>query len=292
MPLVPVLAFMVATIAVSVVVLDSRLQLSTVFGDSPVVAGRFSGVNNVTFSQLMVAAILLAAFLAPRRTRAGLAAVAALFVAVALVDGAPPWGADVGGVLAGLPAFGLTYTLLAGWRLRFRTVLFWGLGAVGAVVALGFLDLTRAPSQRTHLGRLFERIGSGDFTTVISRKIDANLATLSSSLWRIIIVPIALLALYAWRHAPERFAALQSRLPALGACLIGIAAAAVLGYALNDSGIAVPGVMLSVLMPAMVFLLIRTPEPAVRGSAPRAESNGAAGGGSNLSFRQADGPRR
>src|SRR5205823_5698742 len=26
--------------------------------------------------------------------------------------------------------------------------------------ALGLLDLTRAPSQRTHLGRLFERIGS------------------------------------------------------------------------------------------------------------------------------------
>ena len=195
-------------------------------------------------------------------------------------------------MLAGLPAFGLAFTLLAGWRLRFRTVLFWGLGAIGAVVALGFLDLTRDPSQRTHLGRLFERIGSGDFTTVISRKLDANLATLSNSLWRITIVPIAVLALYVWRRAPERFAALQSRLPALRACLIGIAAAAVLGYALNDSGIAVPGVMLSVLMPAMVFLLIRTPEPSVRGPAPRADANGAAGGGSNLSFRQTDGPRR
>ncbi|HTK15432.1 MAG TPA: hypothetical protein VL769_03490 [Acidimicrobiia bacterium] len=291
-PLVPVLAFMIVTIAISVVALDSRLQLSTVFGDSPVVAGRFSGVNNVTFSQLMVGALLLAAFLAPRRTRAALAAVAALFVAVALVDGAPPWGADVGGVLAGLPAFGLTFTLLAGWRLRFRTVLLWGLGAIGAVVALGFLDLTRDPSQRTHLGRLFERIGSGDFTTVINRKIDANLATLSNSLWRFTIVPIALLAVYAWRRAPDRFAAVQARLPALRACLIGIAAAAVLGYALNDSGIAVPGVMLSVLMPAMVFLLLRTPVPAVRTSTPRADTNGAAGDGSSLSFRQTDGPRR
>jgi hypothetical protein len=74
--------------------------------------------------------------------------------------------------------------------------------------------------------------------------------------------------------------------------LIGIAAAAVLGYALNDSGIAVPGVMLSVLMPAMVFLLLRTPIPAVRASTPRADTNGAAGDGSSLSFRQTDGPRR
>jgi hypothetical protein len=292
LPLVPVLAFMIATIAISVVALDSRLQLSTVFGDSPVVAGRFSGVNNVTFSQLMVGALLLAAFIAPRRTRAALAAVAALFVVVTLVDGAPPWGADVGGVLAGLPAFGLTFTLLAGWRIRFRTVLFWGLGAIGVVLALGFLDLTRDPSQRTHLGRLFERIGSGDFTTVINRKIDANLATLSNSLWRLTVVPIALLAVYAWRRAPQRFAAMQARLPALRACVIGIAAAAVLGYALNDSGIAVPGLMLSVLMLAMVFLLLRTPVPAVRASTPRADTNGAAGGGSSLSFRQTDGPRR
>jgi hypothetical protein len=30
---------------------------------------------------------------------------------------------------------------------------------------------------------------------------------------------------------------------------------------LNDSGIAVPGVMLSIFVPAMAFLLARTPEP-------------------------------
>jgi hypothetical protein len=264
LPLVVVLSFMLATIAISVVALDSRLQLSTVFGDSPVVAGRFSGVNNVTFSQLMIAGLLLAVFVARLRPRIRLAAVAALFVAVALVDGAPMWGADVGGVLAGLPAFGLAFTLLAGWRVRLRAVVWWGLGTIGTVVVLGLLDLTRDPSHRTHLGRLFERIGdtgSGGLTTVITRKLDANLATLSHSVWRLTIVPIGLLALYvAWR-TPERLEALRARLPALTACLIGIAVAAVLGYALNDSGIAVPGVMLSIWMPAMVFLLIRTPAP-------------------------------
>jgi hypothetical protein len=263
LPLVLVLSFMVATIAISVVALDSRLQLSTVFGDSPVVAGRFSGVNNVTFSQLMIAALLLAVFVAGLRPRVGLAGVAALFVAVALVDGAPMWGADVGGVLAGLPAFGRAFTLLGGWRVRVRSVFWWALGTIGVVVALGLLDLTRDASHRTHLGRLFERVGdqgSGGFTTVVNRKLDANFATLSHSVWRFTIVPIVLFALYvAWRM-PARLAALRARLPALAPCAIGIVAAAVLGYALNDSGIAVPGVMLSIFMPAMVFLLLRTPE--------------------------------
>jgi hypothetical protein len=263
-PMVIVLSFMVVTIAVSVVVLDSRLQLSTVFGDSPIVAGRFSGANNVTFAQLMIGALLLAMFVAQLRPRVGLAAVGALFVAVALVDGAPMWGADVGGVLAGLPAFGLAFTLLAGWRVRMRTVLWWGLGTIVAVVALGLFDLTRDPSSRTHLGRLFERVGdegSGGLTTVVNRKLDANLATLSHSVWRFTILPIALLSLYVAWQLPGRLTALRARLPALDACLVGIGAAAVLGYALNDSGIAVPGVMLSIFVPAMAFLLIRTPEP-------------------------------
>jgi hypothetical protein len=252
---------MVATIAISVVALDSRLQLSTVFGDSPVVAGRFSGVNNVTFAQLMIAGLLLAVFLA-RRPRMGLAAVAALFVGVALVDGAPMWGADVGGALAGLPAFALAISLLAGWRVRLRTVLLFGLGTIGAVVAFGLFDLTRDPSHQTHLGRLFERIGSegsGGFTTVINRKLHANLATLSHSVWRLVMMPIAIIGLFVWWYAPRRCAALFARLSALRACLLAIAVAAVLGYALNDSGIAIPGVMVSILMPALAFLLIRTP---------------------------------
>jgi len=167
-------------------------------------------------------------------------------------------------VLACVPAFGLAFTLLAGWRVRLRTVVLWVLGTIGTVVLLGLLDLTRSPSHRTHLGRLFERIGSqgsGGLTTVINRKLDANLATLSHSVWRLTIVPIGLLSLYVVWRTPERLEALRARLPALTACLIGIAVAAVLGYALNDSGIAVPGVMLSVWMPAMVFLLIRTPAP-------------------------------
>jgi len=38
--------------------------------------------------------------------------------------------------------------------------------------------------------------------------------------------------------------------------LIGFAVAAVLGYALNDTGIAVPGVMLGILTPVLVLLLV------------------------------------
>jgi hypothetical protein len=134
---------------------------------------------------------------------------------------------------------------------------------IGVIVALGLLDLTRDPSHRTHLGRLFERIGKdgwSGFATVVGRKMNMNLATLTSSVWRWLFIPVLLLAAYVLWRAPGRFSTLREHVPTLEQAWIGIGAAAVLGYALNDSGIAVPGVMLAVLTPATVYLLNRVDE--------------------------------
>jgi hypothetical protein len=266
MPVVVAFAAMLLTTALSVVVLGSELQLSTVFGDSPIVAGRFSGVNNVTFAQVMVASILLGVGIVHRwPERRGRIGMVALFAATLVMLGAPMWGADVGGVLAGVSAFAVTATLLAGWRVRWRSVVVYGVITLVLVLALGVLDLARDPSDRSHLGRLFERIGADGWSglaTVVRRKLEQNLRTLTSSAWRFILVPvIALAVLIVWR-APGRIRSLVERFPGLRAGLIGIAVAGTLGYAVNDSGIAVPGMMLAVLTPAALFLLARfEPEP-------------------------------
>ncbi len=275
-PVVLVLTAMVATTAISVAVLDSRLQLSTVFGDSPIVAGRFEGINNVTFSQLMVAGILLAGFIRlATGARRGKWLVLVFLAAVLLLDGAPMWGADVGGVLAGVPALALTGTLLVGWRVRIRTVAIWVLATFVVIVGLGLLDLTRDPSHRTHLGRLFESIGedgSSGFTTVVRRKLNANVATLTTSVWRWVVAPILVLVGYLVWRMPPRVVALRRRIPVFDACFLGIMAGAVLGYALNDSGIAVPGVMLAVLTLATVYLLNRVDDPLPEPVAARADA--------------------
>lgn len=265
-PLVPVslmLGLLILTTTVSVVFLGSRLQLSTVFGDSPIVAGRFTGVNNLTFAQLMAAAVLLATFASHSLRGRGRSVVAPLalgFAFVMLVDGLPMWGADVGGVLAGLPGLALTLTLLAGWRLRIRTVIGWGLATLGAILALGALDLLRPADDRSHLGRLFERIGGDGWSgleVIVTRKLDANLDTLLHSVWRFLLLGLVLSAGYVMWKAPSRFRRLLERLPELRTGMIGFAVIAVLGFALNDSGIAVPGMMVGVLTPVMIYLLAR-----------------------------------
>ena len=266
-PLAVAYAVVVLVITANVVLLHSGLQLNTVFGDSPIVAGRFNGVNNVMFAQLFVGTTALAAILIDRVPgRRGRVLLVLLLAAIVLINAAPMWGADVGGTLAAVPAFALIGSRLGGWRIRWRTALLWGSVAVAVVVALGLLDLTRDSTDQSHLGRLFERFGSDGIegiSTVVERKITINLRSLQGSVWRFILVPVIIGAVLAAWRAPGRLRDLANRFPSLPAVLPGVVVGLVLGYALNDSGIAVPGMMLAVMVPAVVYLASRVEVPEV-----------------------------
>jgi hypothetical protein len=250
----------VAVIAGSAIA-GSRLQLNTVFGDSPIVAGRFSGINNVTFAQLVSATLLLCAFGAHRLAgRPRTVFVLALLTGALVVDGLPTFGADVGGVLAAAPAFVLTAGLLLGARAGPRTV---AMGAAGTALALGVFsvfDLARPSSQRSHLGRLLEQIdadGWGAFTQVVERKASANLSVLTRSPWTLMVPAALAFMAYLVYRSPSALDAIQRRLPQLRAALAGLLVAGILGFALNDSGIAVPGMMFGVINPVLVYLSAR-----------------------------------
>jgi hypothetical protein len=175
----------------------------------------------------------------------------------------PFWGSDVGGVLASVPAFALVALGLAGRKVSPRRLVALAGGAVAAVVALGFFDMARPAEHRTHLGRLFEQIGSDGlrpFTDAVQRKIAENLSVIPTSIW-IPLVP-SVLAFYAWLAygSSPRLEAVRFRAPEMRPALVGLLVAAVLGMALNDSGIAVPAMMLGVLNPVLVRLALATDE--------------------------------
>ena len=266
------------------VMTGSHLQIATVFGYSPTVGGRFAGFGNLSFGQVATAAILLAGILAHLLGRRwGVRAALAILAVTLVADGMPIWGSDVGGVLAAVPAFSLVALRLTGRRVSVPRFLALGGGAVAAVVAFGLLDLSRPAPQRTHLGRLLEQMGQdglGPLTDAIIRKIGANLAVLPTSVW-VPLVPsvLAFLAWLAWGKSP-RLEMLRARAPELQPAFVGVLVAAALGFALNDSGIAVPAMMLGVLNPVLVYLTVhwdadeRSEEgsaPGTAGEPPRAE---------------------
>jgi hypothetical protein len=243
------------------VLLGAALQVNTVFGYSPTVAGRFAGLGNLAFAQLAGSALLLAGLVAGRISgRRGVVLALGLLAVALVADGSPIWGSDVGGALTLVPAIALTASLILGFRPRLRSVVLWALAAVGVVVVFGLIDLARPPDDRTHLGRLFERIGTdgwGAFETVVIRKLQANLSVLTSSVWTL-MVPLALaVAAYLLWVAPGRLRHLRDE-PALRTALPGLGVAGLLGFALNDSGIAVPGLMLGVVGASLAYFLVRT----------------------------------
>jgi hypothetical protein len=240
-------------------VTGGRLQLNTVFGYSPIIAGRFAGAGNITFAVLAVSALVAGTLLVELSgdARRALAGVAVGFLAVIVVDGAPQFGSDLGGVLALVPALGGTWVLLSGRRPTLRV---WLTGALVALVAVGLfiaIDLARPSEARTHLARLWLDVtdqGGQVLVDTIARKAEANLRVFTSTVYTLFVPPA--LAALAWLllRPQGRWQVLASAHPRLRAGLIGGLVLAVLGFAVNDSGIVIPAVVLSYLVPLALLV--------------------------------------
>jgi hypothetical protein len=278
-PLDRLLALAAFTTAVLMVdlLLGARLQLNTVFGYSPIVAGRFAGTGNTAFAFMGAAGLISGALIVHRwpRSRWTLAATGALYGAVVYFDGAPQLGSDVGGILALVPALGVTWLLLAGRRPTIRT---FAVAAVASVVALGgflALDLARPPEDRTHLARLWEDIaerGGGVLVETVERKARSNLRVFRSTIYTFFVPPA--LGVMAWllRRPRGRWQRLARLYPKLRAGLVGGLLLGVLGFAVNDSGIAIPAVILSYLLPmALLVHFVMARDHALDGSAAAPE---------------------
>jgi hypothetical protein len=187
--------------------------------------------------------------------------VALAMVFVVAVDGLPSLGSDVGGVLALVPASAVLVLLLARVRLSWARVLLIGAGTAAVLVTFALVDLARPEDKRTHLGRLAAKVvhsDNGGVATVLRRKLEANIGILTSSVWTWVIpVALAFMAFLLWRR-PGSLAAVEERVPGLRAGLVGSLVAGVVGFALNDSGIAVPAMMLAVVLPYVAFLIVET----------------------------------
>jgi hypothetical protein len=255
-------------VLVADIVTGGHLQIDTVFGYSPIVAGRFQGFGNVAFALLAQAALVLATAVLvdadPSRRRRRLAAAATFLVATVLIDGAPVLGSDVGGVLASVPAFALVVLAARGRRLDLRRAFIVAAGTVAVVVALAAIDLARPAASRTHLGRFAHRLLHGQAGSAVQRKLAANWAILTSSPWTL-LVPVVMVgfAVLALGHRGPLARLVRER-PDLRVLVVSSLVMAAIGFAVNDSGIVVPALQLTVLGPWLVVVLLTTdqPEPA------------------------------
>lgn len=248
----------VALFAVDVVV-GAPLQLNAVFGYSVAVAGRFVGLGNLAFALFGSATVVLAALVVDRFGRRGLPWVLALLAGVVLLEGLPMLGADVGGVVSMVPAFGVTALVLAGRRVRLVDVVALAAAAGAAVLVFAFIDVARPPGSRTHLARLAEHLLDGrwePFRDSLARRLQASFGGAEVGAWALVIALVLLTGAYVvlvarGRIDPGRL--LEQGHPPTTAAGAGLAVLAAVGLVANDSSIAVPATMLIVVVPVLVL---------------------------------------
>ncbi len=230
------------------VLLGSRLQLGSVFGQNPTVGGRFYGFGNTSFALYGLAVLVVVEAIAGSRRlgRSAAAGLALALLALALaVEALPSLGADFGGppglLLGGL----LVVAGAVGLRLTPVRVLAAVVGAGALVVGVAVLDWLRPADARTHLGAFVESMVSGEAGAVVGRKLAQNLDNLGSPPLLAVAVATVLLAVVGWRRGwrPGRAGAVVLR---------GAAVLAVVGFAVNDSGLVIPAFVALVLAPLLV----------------------------------------
>jgi len=234
-----------------------RLQINTPFGYTPTIAGRFQGFGNLAFGLFAAAALVVACAPIERLVRRTAVVWAAWAMLVSLVIvAAPAFGSDVGGTLALAPTLVLVVLLVAGRRVSWRWMLGSVVSAFVLVAGLAVLDLQRPASERTHLGRFLRDLLDGDGGRVLRRKLQGNLEILTASAWPVLLFTIFVAAgVLAWRRRAAFQGALADHesVPIFVRCF---ATVGVLGFVLNDSGIAVPAAMITVGVPWLIAMLV------------------------------------
>jgi hypothetical protein len=244
------------------VLVGAPLQVNAVFGYSVAVAGRFTGFGNLAFALFGSAAVVLAALLVDRLGRRGLPWAIALLVIVVLLEGLPMLGADVGGVLSMVPAFGVTALVLSGRRVRLLDAAGLAAAAVVAVLLFAFIDVTRSPSSHTHLARLAEHLVEGrwgPFADTFTRRLQASFGNAELGAWALVATLLVAAGAYVVLVASGRLDPrnlIGHGHPPTIAAGAGLTVLAVVGLVANDSSIAVPATMLIVIAPVLVLRAI------------------------------------
>lgn len=248
------------------VMTGSHLQVNAVTGYEPVTGGRFYGFANIAFAVFATGTILalagVAQFLFERGKRVLALVVCAAYGLLAIfADGWPGWGADFGGVPAFVLGFAVFFILVMGARVSIGKLVLVGVAGAALISALAIVDWLRPAASRTHLGTFVQQVIDGQAWTVVGRKLGAMLGTLSN--WQLTPLSLGALAfLFFVLARPSRWGAsalsqAYGFAPTLRAGLFGVLTCAFAGFLMNDSGVAIPAMALTVAVPLALAASVR-----------------------------------
>jgi hypothetical protein len=253
------------------VMTGSHLQTDDLLGYTPLVAGRFYGFANNAWAVWIMGLIVATGVVTQRLRRTHGRTVAAGFVVVMgvvamIIDAAPMWGADFGGTMAIIPGFAVFALLVSDRKVTLKHVVEVLVGGIIFVLGLSYADSRRA--HPTHIGDFWNQLVNGNAGTTVMRKLGAMIHTFGY--WNLTFSAVA--ALVFWfvvlmGYSPSRerrpiatLHAAYARAPALRATFIAALVTVVAGTLLNDSGVSIAAMALTVVIPLALAATVRALE--------------------------------
>jgi len=236
-----VLAFLTVLALNADMATGGYLIKGSVLGYDPASGARYYGIGN-EFMGVLIATTIVAAAIAYQkwRSRWVLIGICIFFALEIFFLASPGLGANAGGTIAAVTAFGLTAVLISGWTVRTRTVLGIGMLVIVLLLVMAVLDMQCAPEVQSHIGRALSMVVSGGWSEaygIIARKLAMNIKLIRYTIWsRVFLVSLATLAILIYRpHGIVK--RIGEVYPFVLRGLVGITTGAFVALVFNDSGI-------------------------------------------------------
>ena len=220
--------------------LGGSLCRYSIMGYSLVEGARYYGIGNEFMGALIgsaaVGLALLLGLLGAGRRRTRKVLLGALILGSAFV-GTPQLGANVGGAIAVVAAFGVMLLVASEKTLSLRTVTGAVVGAAVVILSFAAVDLLRGLEHESHMGKAIRQAldgGPAQIGMIVKRKVAMNWTLIRFSAWSRLLGAFLISVILAARGPDSRIGMLPFHIKLALAGVIGGTLAALL---FNDSGV-------------------------------------------------------
>jgi hypothetical protein len=222
---------------------------------------RFYGIGNETMGAVVASAAVGSAALVQEAgaSRLSLWAMGLWLAFVAVVIGAPSWGANWGGIVTAAFAFTVAYAGIRAGRPRLRH---WApaLGVAAAAGALAvYLDMIGDAATRSHIGDTARLVSAGGLPAaiaVIARIAHADLRIVALAPYAVVALAVLAAVLWLVMKPPAVVRATLLDRPVLRAGLAGGTAGALMAVLIEDSGIVAAASALGIIASALAYVAL------------------------------------
>lgn len=222
------------------ILVDSQFIKQSVLGYDPIIGARFYGIGN-EYAGIFIGCSLMVfgclRELCGDKLNCGISIF--VFTGCTLLLGLTSLGANFGGAIAGAFGYLLAYFLGYGIKFNKRNTSI-GILVLGSAAALLVVADSLGISSQSHIGGLVketEANGLVIITSTIQRKVSMNLRLIRYTIWtKVLLCIISAISIMFFRPV-KLLGSVFNRYRYLKYSWISIAGSAIVGFAVNDSGI-------------------------------------------------------